>query len=101
MLPPDLNQTSAIVAHAVINSEFKELFNATLSDVSAAIGIDVSKAQQIFNAENEQEAQQAVDEALDSLNDILGEDSFFAGLWGAFTAGNKNQGLERKGNRRL
>lgn len=93
----NIDQEAAVGA-ILADSDVKELVNATLNDVSG-LGIDVEKAQELINAEDEQQVASIVSETINQISESLSEEGWLSGLLGSFFEGSRNQGMERRGSR--
>jgi len=78
------------------NDEQKNLAETTISEFSAAFGLDqgiTETVQSLISLENSSQVAEA-------LGQVFGEeDSMLAGFFGAFIQGDSNSGNERRGDR--
>jgi hypothetical protein len=76
-----------------------DILNGLLQDADANFGLDVTNAETVVNADDSGDVIDVTTEALDSLQEVYGEDSWVSGFLGSFSEGLKNTGTERKGTR--
>jgi len=76
-----------------------DILNGLLDDAGENFGLNVTNAETFVNYDDSDARIDATTEALDSLQEVYGEDSWVSGFLGSFSEGLKNSGTERKGTR--
>ena len=95
----NIDTTIDTLSKALDDDQTNNIVSQLAQDLTNTFGEDFSPLQSLTEMEHE-ERKQVVNQAIDQVAQDLASDDWLSGLLGVFSEGTKNDGLERKGDRR-